>query len=185
MTAVYVLIALIVLVLLVFGLTYNKLVSLRNLGKNAWSDVDVYLKRRAELVPNLVATVKGYSGYEAATLEKVVAARSSATAASNNIPLRAAAEGSLAMGIGKIFGLAEAYPDLKANQSFLDLQRQLAESEKSIADARQYYNAVVRDFNTAIQSFPSIIAANAMGFKPMEFFEVDSDAERQAPSAAM
>jgi LemA protein len=182
--ALYVLAAIIVLFLIVFGAMYNKLISLRNLGKNAWADVDVYLKRRAELVPNLVAAVKGYSAYEASTLERVVAARSSATAATS-LPQRADAEGNLSQGITKIFALAEAYPDLKANQSFLDLQRQLSDSEKSIADARQYYNAVVRDFNTAIQSFPSNMVAGMMALKPMDFFEVDTAAERNAPSAAM
>lgn len=173
-----------IVVLIGFGIMYNKLIGLRNLGKNAWSDVDVYLKRRADLVPNLVATVKGYSGYEASTLERVVEARNSATSAST-VPQRAAAEGNMAQGITRIFALAEAYPDLKANQSFLDLQHQLADSEKGIADARQYYNAVVRDYNTAIQSFPSNIAASMLGFKPMEFFEVESAGEREAPSAAM
>ena len=169
------------ILLLAFAVMFNKLIGLRNLGKNAWADVDVYLKRRAELVPNLVATVKGYAGYEASTLERVVAARSAAT----TLPQKASAEGDLTQGITKIFALAEAYPDLKANQSFLDLQRQLAEAEKSIADARQYYNAVVRDYNTAIESFPTNILAGMAGFKPMEFFEVDTAAEREAPSAAM
>ena len=184
MNALLILAVIIAVVLIAFGVMYNKLISLKNLGKNAWADVDVYLKRRAELIPNLVATVKGYSGYEASTLERVVAARSNASAA-KTLPARADAEGNLSQGITKIFALAEAYPDLKANQSYLDLQRQLSEAEKSIADARQYYNAVVRDFNTATQSFPSNIIANMMALKPMEFFEVDTAAERQAPSAAM
>jgi len=184
MNALLVLAILIALILVAFGVMYNKLVGLRNLGKNAWADVDVYLKRRAELIPNLVAAVKGYSGYEASTLEKVVAARSSTVSASS-IPQRANAEGTLSQGITQIFALAEAYPDLKANQSFLDLQRQLAESEQKIADARQYYNAVVRDFNTARETFPSNIVAGMMALKPMDFFEVETAGERQAPSAAM
>lgn len=184
MNAILVFTIIIVVVLVGFGAMYNKLVSLRNLGKNAWADVDVYLKRRSELVPNLVATVKGYAGYEASTLERVVAARSSAAAAPS-LPQRANAEGDLTSGITRIFALAEAYPDLKANQSYLDLQRQLAETEKSIADARQYYNAVVRDYNTAIEAFPSNIAAGMMALKPMEFFEVETSAEREAPKASL
>lgn len=183
MNALLVLAVLIVLILIAIGVMYNKLVSLRNLGKNAWADVDVYLKRRAQLIPNLVAAVKGYSAYEASTLEKVVAARTNAVSAP--IPQRADAEGNLSQGITKIFALAEAYPDLKANESFLDLQKQLAEAEKSIADARQYYNAVVRDFNTAREAFPSNIVAGMMALKPMDFFEVETAAERQAPTAAM
>jgi LemA protein len=179
--ALTILLIVLVLILIGIGVMYNKLVSLRNLARNAWSDVDVYLKKRAELIPNLVATVKGYSGYEASTLERVVAARSGAA----SLPEKAAVEGTLSQGITRIFALAEAYPDLKANQSYLDLQHQLAEAEKGIADARQYYNAVVRDYNTATESFPSNIAASVLGFKPMEFFEVDSQSEREAPKAAM
>lgn len=171
-----------VLILVVWQ--YNKLVGLRQLGKNAWADVDVYLKRRAELIPNLVASVKGYAGYEQSTLEKVVEARSNAMSAPS-LPQRAAAEGDLSRGILNVFSLAEAYPDLKANQSFLGLQHELGESERKIADARQYYNAVVRDFNTMLETFPSGIFASMFGFKPMEFFEVDSLAERQAPKAAL
>ncbi len=184
MNALLVLVILIVVILVAFAVMYNKLISLRNLAKNAWADVDVYLKRRAQLIPNLVAAVKGYSAYEASTLEKVVAARTTAASAPS-IPQRADAEGNLSQGITKIFALAEAYPDLKANQSFLDLQKQLAEAEKSIADARQYYNAVVRDFNTAREAFPSNIVAGMMALKPLDFFEVETAAERQAPSAAM
>ncbi|MBI1757563.1 MAG: LemA family protein [Fimbriimonas ginsengisoli] len=169
--------------LLVFAIwQYNKLVGLRQLGKNAWSDVDVYLKRRAELIPNLVATVKGYAGYEQATLERVVQARN--TAASAGTPAqRASAEGALTQGIAGIFAIAEAYPDLKASESFLELQRNLAASEQSIAEARQYYNAVVRDNNTLIESFPSGVFASIFGFRPMEFFEVETASEREAPSA--
>ena len=181
MNAILILASVVGLFAIVFLIMYNKLIGLRNLGKNAWADVDVYLKKRAELVPNLVATVKGYAGYEASTLEKVVAARTAAS----TLPEKASAEGNLSQGITRVFALAEAYPNLKANQSFLDLQRQLADAEKNIADARQYYNAVVRDYNTALESFPSSIVANMMGLKHMDFFEVDTAAERQAPSAAM
>jgi LemA protein len=175
---------LLVVLLVVVIAQYNKLVGLRQLGKNAWSDVDVYLKRRADLIPNLLAAVKGYAGYEQSTLERVVQARSHAQSAPT-LSQRAVAESSLALGIGHVFAIAEAYPDLKANQSFLDLQRQLSESEKGIADARQYYNAVVRDYNTMLQAFPSGVFASIFGFKPMEFFEVESVSEREAPRAAL
>ena len=181
---IYLIVAVLVVVLIVVIAQYNKLVGLRQLGKNAWSDVDVYLKRRADLIPNLLAAVKGYAGYEQSTLERVVQARTNAQSAPT-LPQRAAAESSLALGIGQVFAIAEAYPDLKANQSFLDLQRQLSESEKGIADARQYYNAVVRDYNTMLQTFPSGVFASLFGFKPMEFFEVESISEREAPKAAL
>ena len=178
-------IAIIVILLLMFiAWQYNKLVGMRQLGKNAWSDVDVYLKRRSDLIPNLVAAVKGYAGYEQSTLEKVVQARNTAATAPS-VPQRAAAEDTLSAGITNIFALAEAYPDLKANQSFLQLQGDLSTTEQKIADARQYYNAVVRDYNTMIEQFPSGIFATMFGFKPMEFFEVDTAAEREAPSAAI
>ncbi len=178
-------IAIILVLLLVFiAWQYNKLVGMRQLGNNAWSDVDVYLKRRSDLIPNLVATVKGYSGYEQSTLERVVQARNTAATAPS-LPQRAAAEGTLSDGITDIFALAEAYPDLKANQSFLQLQGDLSTTEQKIADVRQYYNAVVRDYNTMIEQFPSGIFATMFGFKPLEFFEVDTAAEREAPSAAI
>lgn len=180
---IWVAIVLVVLLVLVVS-QYNKLVGLRQLAKNAWSDVDVYLKRRADLIPNLIAAVKGYAGYEQSTLERVVQARSNAQTAPS-LPQRAAAESSLALGIGQVFAIAEAYPDLKANQSFLDLQKQLSDSEKGIADARQYYNAVVRDYNTMLQTFPSGVFASLFGFKPMEFFEVESLGEREVPKAAL
>ena len=161
---------------------YNRLVGIRQLGKNAWSDVDVYLKRRADLIPNLVASVKGYSAYEQSTLERIVQARNTAASAPT-VSGRASVEGELSLGIAKIFALAEAYPDLKASNSFLQLQRDLGDCEKSIADARQYYNAVVRDNNTMIESFPSGVFAGLFGFRAMEFFEVETPAERVAPRA--
>ncbi|MEA2552285.1 MAG: LemA protein, partial [Fimbriimonadaceae bacterium] len=173
MNGLYIFAAVLVALLVVLIWQYNGLVKMRQLGKNAWADVDVYLKRRAELIPNLVAAVKGYTGYEQSTLERVVQARSNAMSAPS-LPQRAAAEGDLTRGITQVYALAEAYPDLKANQSFLDLQQQLSGSEKSIADARQYYNAVVRDYNTMLEAFPSGVFASMFGFKPMEFFEVDT-----------
>jgi LemA protein len=156
-------------------------VGLRQLTRNAWSDVDVYLKRRAELVPNLVQTVQGYARHESGTLERVIDARNNALGA-GSIHDRAAAEQQVASGVSQIIALAEAYPDLKASEHFLELQRSLSDTEKLIANARQYYNACVRDYNTTIESFPSNIVAGSLGFKPGDYFEVDAVSERAAPS---
>jgi LemA protein len=153
---------------------------MRQLTRNAWSDVDVYLKRRAELVPNLVSAVKGYAQHEQATLEQTVQARNQALAAPS-LAARADAEQQVASGVTRVMLLAESYPQLKASENFLELQRSLSETEKLIASARQYYNACVRDYNTLIEAFPSSIAAGAFGFKPAEFFELESASERDVP----
>jgi LemA protein len=174
------LIVLLVLAVLV-ALTYNSLARLRLLAGNAWADIDVQLKRRHDLIPSLVAAVKGHAGYEKGTLESVVQARNRAASAGG--PAAAgAAEGDLARSVRQIFALAEAYPDLKAAESFLSLQRSLSEIEDHIQNSRRYYNAVVRDFNTKIAQFPSNLVAGALGFRPREFFGL-SDAAEQAPPA--
>jgi len=160
---------------------YNRLVRLRNASEGAWSDIDVQLKRRCELVPNLVETVKGYATHEAGTLERVVQARGSALGA-RELGERAAAEGALSKAIGSLLALAEAYPDLEADQAFLALQRELASLEESIQNARRYYNALVRDLNTSCEAFPSNLVADRFGFRPRGYFELDSAAERQAPA---
>lgn len=161
---------------------YNRLVSLKVGADNAWSDIDVQLKRRHDLIPNVVSTVKGYAGHERETLESVTQARTQAVAAGNAGPAeRAQAEGQLAQALGRLFAVAEAYPDLKAAGPFQDLQRTLSEIEDALQNARRYYNAVVRDLNTRIQQFPSNIVAGAMNFSQREFFELDSDAERSVP----
>jgi LemA protein len=163
------------------ALTYNSLARLRLLASNAWADIDVQLKRRHDLIPTLVATVKGHAGYEKGTLESVVQARNRAASAGG--PAAASeAEGALAAQVRQIFALAEAYPDLKAAESFLSLQRSLTEIEDHIQNARRYYNAVVRDFNTKIAQFPSNLVAGALGFRPREFFGL-SDSAEQAPPA--
>ena len=163
------------------ALTYNSLARLRLLASNAWADIDVQLKRRHDLIPTLVATVKGHAGYEKGTLESVVHARNRAAGALG--PGAAGeAEGALATQVRQIFALAEAYPDLKAAESFLSLQRSLTEIEDHIQNARRYYNAVVRDFNTRIAQFPSNLVAGALGFRPREFFGL-SDSAEQAPPA--
>ena len=162
-------------------ITYNSLAALRLLAPNAWADIDVQLKRRHDLIPALVAAVKGHAGYEKGTLEAVVEARNRAVAA-GGAAAAGAAEGALAAQVRQIFALAEAYPDLKAAESFLSLQRSLVEIEDHIQNARRYYNAVVRDFNTKIQQFPSNLVAGILGFRSRELFGL-SDQSEQAPPA--
>jgi len=161
-------------------LLYNRLARLRQLSRGAWADIDVQLKRRHDLVPTLVQVVKGHAGYEKGTLEAVVSARDRAVRAGG--PAEAgAAEQSLAGSVRQLFALAEAYPDLKAGASFLELQRSLTAIEDHIQNARRYYNAVVRDLNTAIQQFPASLLAGPLGFQEREFFGLDGDAEGAAP----
>jgi LemA protein len=161
---------------------YNRLVKLRVTAQNAWSDIDVALKRRADLVPNLVETVKGYAGHERSTLEAVTNARTRAVAAQDAGPAeRAAAEAALTGALHGFTLAMEAYPELQASAGFLDLQTQLSETEDQISDSRRYYNAVVRDLNTAVQTFPSNLLAGPMGFQEREFFEA-AEAERATPA---
>jgi LemA protein len=174
-----VLVAILVLGFLIYA--YNSLASLRNLAANAWADIDVQLKRRHDLVPALVSVVKGHAGYEKGTLQAVVEARSKAIAAGG--PAQAGeAERALANSVRQIVALAEAYPDLKAGQSFLELQRSLTEIEDHVQDARRYYNAVVRDLNTRIAQFPVNLIAGPMGFRSREFFGLADDREQAVPS---
>lgn len=159
---------------------YNRLVRLRNRAENAWSDIDVQLRRRHDLVPNLVETVQGYATHERKTLGEVTEARGSAMAASNPAS-RARAEGELTRALRGLLAVAEAYPELRADQSFLELQAQLAGLEDAIQNARRYYNAVVRDLNTACEVFPSNLVAGAFGFQRRDYFELDEDALRSVP----
>ncbi len=174
-----VLAVLIGLAVLVISL-YNRLVGLRNRGENAWSDIDVQLKRRHELVPNLVETVKGYASHEQKTLQSVTEARTRAMKPGGPAE-RAAAESELSRGIQALFAVAEAYPQLRANEGFVSLQGQLAQLEDAIQNARRYYNAVVRDLNTACETFPSNFVANLFSFVRRDYFELDAPAERIAP----
>ncbi|MBK8622231.1 MAG: LemA family protein [Saprospiraceae bacterium] len=176
-------IALVVLVGLFFMGSYNKLVSLKNKVMESWSGIDVQLKRRYDLIPNIVNTVKGYAAHESGTLEKVIQARNQAMSAGNsgNIGDRIQAENALSGTLRSLFALSESYPDLKANTNFLSLQNTLSEIEESLANARRYYNALVRDNNTYVESFPSNLIANAFQFGKFEFFELESDAERATP----
>ncbi len=162
---------------------YNRLVKLRNGSENAWSDIDVQLKRRYDLVPNLVETVKGYASHEQGTFEKVTQARTQAMAATSPGD-RAQAEGGLTRALKSLFALSERYPELKANQNFLALQTELSSLEAALQNARRYYNAVVRDLNTACEAFPSNLVAGIFGFSRKEYFELDAEAERSAPQVS-
>jgi LemA protein len=170
------------LVVIVIGL-YNGLIRLRVQADNAWSDIDVQLKRRYDLVPNVVETVKGYAGHEKGTLEAVIQARSSGMAAQGPAA-KADAENILTGTLRQLFALSESYPQLRAVESFTQLQNTLTQLEDSIQNARRYYNAVVRDLNTKIQVFPSNIIAGMFNFKPREFFEVSAPTERDAPKVS-
>lgn len=168
-----------------FGIfTWNGLTRLRMLAYNAWSDIDVQLKRRHDLVPNLVSLVRGQADYERGTLESVVEARNRAVAAEGP---RASgeAEGTLATQVKGLLVLAEAYPDLRAQEGFLELQRGLTDIEDDVQDARRYYNAVVRDLNTRIGQFPANLIAGVMGFRPLEFFGLADRDEAAVPQVNM
>ena len=169
-----------VLVVLYAVWTFNRLTRLRQLAENAWADIDVQLKRRHDLIPSVVAVVKGHAGYERGTLESVVEARSRALQVSGPAA-RAQAEAPVAGSLRNIFAIAEAYPDLHAMASFRELQRTLSDIEDHLQNARRYYNAVVRDFNTTIAQFPSNLVAAALRFAPREFFGLDDAAERAVP----
>ncbi len=175
------LIVLLVLAGLVFW-GYNALVRLRVQADGAWSDIDVQLKRRHDLVPNLVETVKGYAAHERGTLEAVIQARSRAQEAVTPAD-RAQAEGALTGALKSLFALAESYPQLRASENFTQLQTSLGEIEDALQNARRYYNAVVRDLNTKIAQFPTNLIALSFSFKPREFFEA-AEAEREVPKVS-
>jgi LemA protein len=169
-------------VLLVIGM-YNSLVRLKVQSENAWADIDVQLKRRYDLIPNLIETVKGYAGHEKQTLEAVIAARNRAMATTSPAA-KGEAEGILAQSLKSLFALAEAYPQLRAVESFTQFQNSLNQIEEAVQNARRYYNAVVRDLNTKILEFPSNFIANFFGFKAREFFEIADGAERAVPKVS-
>ena len=177
-----VLVIVVLLVIFVIGM-YNSLVRLRVQCDNAWSHIDVQLKRRYDLIPNLVETVKGYAGHEQGTLEGVVAARNQAMN-TQGPAAKADAENVLTSALRQVFALAEAYPQLRAVESFTQLQNTLNQVEDSIQNARRYYNAVVRDLNTKIVQFPSSIIAGMFNITPRQFFEVSAPAEREAPKVS-
>lgn len=165
-------IAVVVAVLLI-GI-YNRLVALRQNCNQAFADVDVQLKQRHDLVPNLVETVKGYAAHERGTLEEVIQARNSAVTAERSGDPKAmgAAEGALSMALGRLIALSEAYPDLKANENFKQLQNELSDIENKIAAARRFFNSAVAEYNTGREQFPAVLVANSFGFTPREFFDL-------------
>lgn len=162
---------------------YNGLVKARQVKEEAWSGIDVQLKRRADLIPNLIETVKGYAKHERETFEQVVELRNRAQAVpAGDIQGRAAAEGLLGQALGKLVALAEAYPDLKANQNFSELQASLQTIEDEIQMSRRYYNGAARDLNVKVESFPSSLLASAFSFAKAPYFEIDNPADRAVPT---
>jgi LemA protein len=160
--------------------SYNRFITLRNRTEEAWADIEVQLKRRYDLIPNLVSTVKGYATHESSAFEKVTQARAQAMGA-KTVGEHARTEGMLGQAITGLFGIAEAYPDLKANTNFLELQRELSDTENKIQAARRFYNTNVRDWNTSVETFPSNVIANGFNFKKKEFFDIPDDGVESKP----
>jgi len=183
MIAVWIVLGLVVLIGIYLIALYNGLVTKRNRVDNAWAQIEVQLKRRRDLIPNLVETVKGYAAHERGTFEAVTQARAAAAGAQGPAAT-AEAEGFLTQALGKLFAVAEAYPDLKANENFLDLQNQLRDTEDKIAVSRQVYNDTVLTFNNAIQVFPAVLIAGPFGFTKREFYEVEDAADREVPEVS-
>ena len=179
---VFVLVGIAVLIVLWAILTYNGLVSRRAMVAEGWSGIDAQLKRRADLIPNLVETVKGYAAHERQTFDELTKMR--AEAGSQNPAERAQTEGAITAAIGRVMAVAEAYPDLKASANFQTLQKDLADVEDQIQLARRYYNGAVRNLNVAVQQFPSNLIANMGGFTAAQFFQLDSAADRAAPKVS-
>ncbi|MFS8116080.1 LemA family protein [Rhizobium jaguaris] len=179
----YIVLAVIVLIALYAVFIYNSLVRARQVAEEAWSGIDVQLKRRADLIPNLIETVKGYAAHERQTLEEVVELRSKAQAVpSGDVAARGQVEGLLSQALGRVIALAEAYPDLKANTNFLELQRSLEGIEGEIQMSRRYYNGAARDLNVKVESFPNNLLAGQFGFSKREFFEITNEADRAVPT---
>jgi LemA protein len=176
---IWIVLGVIVLLVLAAIVSYNRFVSQKNLIRDSWANIDTELRRRYDLIPNLVETVKGYASHEKEVFEEVTRARSVAAGATGTPAAQAAAEGPFVAALGKLFAVAEAYPELKANQNFLALQAELSNTEDRLQTSRRFYNANVRDYNRRIQSFPSVVIARSFNFKEAEFFEVD-EALREA-----
>lgn len=180
MTGLFIILGIIAIALIWFVASYNRFISLINRTKEAWADIEVQLKRRYDLIPNLVNTVKGYAAHESTAFEKVTQARAAAMSAHTPAE-HSRTEGLLGGAISGIFGIAEAYPDLKANQNFMELQRELSDTENKIQAARRFYNANVRDLNTGIESFPGNVVAGIFKFSKMEFFDIPDDGVESKP----
>jgi LemA protein len=179
-TFLYIILGIIVVIVLWVIGVFNGLIKLKNRTDEAWSDIDVQLKRRHDLIPNLIETVKGYAAHEKSAFESVTNARSKAISA-QGIEEKGKAENMLSGTLKTLFAVAEAYPDLKANTNFLELQRELSDTENKIQASRRFYNGNVRDLNIKIETFPSRIIAGMLGFKKREFFEIENEAEKAVP----
>ncbi len=179
----YIALAVVVIIILYVVFIYNGLVRSRQMAEEAWSGIDVQLKRRADLIPNLVETVKGYAAHEKSTFEEVVKLRNQAQAVpAGDVAGRAQAEGLLGQALGKLFALAEAYPDLKANQNFVELQKSIETIEGEIQMSRRYYNGAARELNVKVESFPSNLVAGQFGFAKRDYFEITNEADRAVPT---
>lgn len=174
MSSTYIILGIIVLLVLWAIFAYNRFITLVNRAKEAWSDIDVQLKRRYDLIPNLVSTVKGYAAHESTAFEKVTQARAAAMGA-GNLAEKSQAELGLTGALKSLFAIAEAYPDLKANTNFLELQRELSDTENKIQASRRFYNSTVMDLNTSVETFPNNLVANFFKFTKLEFFELEVD----------
>jgi len=183
MSVLYIILIIAVLIILWLVGAYNKMIRRKNRTLEAWSDIEVQLKRRYSLIPNLVETVKGYAAHERELFEKVTEARAAAMGA-KSVGEKAKAENMLTDTLKTLFAVSENYPDLKASQNFLELQRELRDTEDKIQAARRFYNSNVRDLNIAIESFPSNIVAKLFGFKKMELFELEEEAAKETPQVS-
>jgi LemA protein len=181
MTILYIIIGVVVLFILWAVVAYNGFVSYVNRTKEAWADIEVQLKRRYDLIPNLVNTVKGYATHESTAFEKVSEARSKAMQSGGSLADKSEAENALTGTLKSLFAISEAYPDLKANTNFLELQRELSDTENKIQSARRFYNGNVRDLNIAIESFPGNVIAGVFHFSKMELFDLADNDEAQKP----
>lgn len=176
----YVIIGIVVIIILWLVLAYNSFVKGKNMVSEAWSGIDVQLKRRYDLIPNLIETVKGYAAHEKQLFEDIAEKRNQSIKA-DTVKEKSEAENQLSGTLRTLFAVAEAYPELKANQNFSELQKSLADIEEQLQLARRYYNGTVRDFNNKIETFPNVLISGAFGFKKYDFFEVQDDKEKKAP----
>ena len=183
MTTLY-LLAAAALVAIVIIVLFNQLIAKRQMVNNGWADIDVQLKRRADLIPQLVTTVQAYASHERQLFEDVAEKRTAALAAGDNAAARGEAESALSKPVGRLIALGEAYPELKANQNFLDLQNELSDTENKIEMARRFYNGAVRELNTAVESFPSNVVAGGFGIGKRTFFEITNAADRAVPNVS-
>ncbi|MEZ5959180.1 MAG: LemA family protein [Hyphomonadaceae bacterium] len=184
MTTLYLLAAIAVVAIVVIVL-FNQLIAKRQMVNNGWADIDVQLKRRADLIPQLVTTVQAYAAHERQLFEDVAEKRNAALAAGDNAAQRGAAESELSKPVGRLIALGEAYPELKANQNFLDLQNELSDTENKIEMARRFYNGAVRELNTVVESFPSNIVAGLFGIAKRAFFEITAAGDRDVPTLGL